>query len=664
MTSSRHNQVVAAWLALALAAGPRAGGQPPPPPEPPQALKLRLSEPFIAGEMEYRDEKAQLAGAGTSSRDTTLDFTPSAGFSYEGSLYHPSVLSFDGLVEQGLTLGRRTYDDGTRERNDDRDFRLQRYNLDMTLLREKPYAATLYANRTEDRRDYGDLQRFTTDSDSYGVRLGYRTEPVPVTLNVGRWEETIDDPDRPTTRRENTATLTASNTRDLRDSSRLNYSFVDYRQEEQRELSNEGRSHTVNLNDLQYFGRSDRARLNSSFYFNDIDSSATATRTFNLREDLSVQHSRHLASEYAYTFDRNSANGSTSTRNTLEGDLTHRLAASLESRVGAMGEIVQVAGGVDQRTWRAGPRASENYTKRLSSWGRLRLNAGVQYLRETQDTTGGGTVAVIDEEIRLTDGQPAFLGQSNVDQESIVVTDQRGSTLYLAGPDYTVARRGSFTEIARVFGGRIPNGSIVSVSYQAQTQPDATVNSWDNNQGAELSLFRDRLAFYVTRRQVDISGGSSLTFQAYEDVIAGTRGTWRWTSAGYERGEHTADELDFTSDRTWQQVSASVLDGVVLSLDASQARITYPDIEDVRRIESYHARCNAQVLSPLWVSLTAGSWRERTDTSDRDVRSAEAGFTYRFAKLQVRGSWRYEDEDNSGEKRERNWIDLRIVRRF
>ncbi len=661
----RAARLLAVPLSLALSTGPRAWAARSAPPEAPQMLKLRISDPYLALEYEYQNETTHYATGGNASKDSVQDFTPSAGFNFSGSLYHPSVVSFSGGVEEGLTLGKRTYTYSGPTINENRDFQLQRYNADLTILREKPYAITLYGSQNQDRRDYGDFQRYTTDSKAYGTRLGYRTGIVPVSLSLGHWDETIDDPDRPMFRSENTMMLTAENHRYEHDRTTANFTLNDFRQEDNGIVDNQGHVTTLNANDAQYFGKDGHARLASSLNFNDLSANVTSTRSLSLRENYYVKYTDHLWGNYAYTFDDNSSNGSDTRRNVIEGDLNHRLAASLDSKIGALAEADTTTGnGANQKLYRYGPRIGEVYNKRLSTWGHLRLNAGANYYRESQNNAGSTTIAIIDERVQLTDGVPAILAKADVDNGSIVVTDSSGATLYLLNLDYRIVPRGSFTEIQRVFGGRIANGATVSVSYRAQAQPGAHVTTIDSNEGAELALFKDLLTFYATHRNVDSSGGESLTFQTYSDTIEGARVSKGWVTAGYEHSDHSSVELDYNSDRTFEQLSIPLFDGALLGLDASQSRIRYPVLHDTRTLETYTARYQQQLLASLWCSLAAGWYTEKETAGNRDVKSAEAEINYRYGKLEARASAKMETEDNSGEKRDSSWLFLRVVRHF
>jgi hypothetical protein len=666
LRTGRRARLVAVFLAIDLFQGPAAWTQPLQQPEPPQILKLKLNDPYLAFEFEDQSDKLRFHDPAGSSEDRTTDYTPSAGVSFSGSIYHPTVAMFSGIVEEGLTLGRRKFGSNGDTTTQKQDFELQRYGLDLTLLREKPFLINLYANRSQDRRDYGDFQSFTTHSDGYGTRLGYRAGPVPITFNAGRWTESVDNPDRPSSRTEDTVNFSAQNHRYLRDSTTLSYTFNEYRQEENNALSNQGHSQTLSLNDSEYFGKADRNRLTSSLYFNSIDSQLSQTRSVNLREGLGLSHSSHLSSDYSYAFDYNTAGGSDNYRNTVEAGLTHRFTASLESRIGALAETSTSSGsdGSGQRYERYGPRASETYNKRLSTWGHLRLFAGVDYFRESQHSQGGGALSVIDEQIRLADGQPAILGRPNVDPASILVTDRGGTTVYSQGFDYLVVSRGNFTEIDRVFGGHIPNGSTVSVSYNAFATPDGTVDTLQSDEGAEINFLKDLLALYVTHRKANSTGGQSLTFQEFDDLVAGARANYGWIGGGYEHGEHTASELDYNSDHTYEQLNIPLGDGVSLTLDAGQSRINYPALNEVSKIDTYSARCQARLLSSLWANALVGTYHQTTSSTTRDVKNAEAGFTFRYAKFNLRLSYRFEDEDNSGEKRERNWVDMRAERHF
>src|SRR5882762_1774402 len=84
-------------------------------------------------------------------------------------------------------------------------------------------------------------------------------------------------------------------------------------------------------------------------------------------------------------------------------------------------------------------------------------------------------VSVTGEQHIISDTNPPTLNQPNVFTNTIVVTDIPGSTTYTQGVDYAVTNLPSgLTQLSRVPGSAIPDGSTISVGYDFLGQPVAT----------------------------------------------------------------------------------------------------------------------------------------------------------------------------------------------
>ena len=634
--------------------------------EKPQLLRLRVTEPYLSLEVESDEQATRLGGvdAGDTTHDQILDITPSVGLTLSGSVGHPDLLSFSLQTEYGRTWGEREWDDGEGVRRDDRDFELQRYYASITLLREKPYAINLYGSRSRDLRDFGDYQSYITEMESEGVRLQYARGLLPWSLSASQSDERVDDPDRPSRRQEETVTFQADNHRDERGRTSLRLATTDFRQEDFDRVTNEGTSRSAALNDESALGPSLRVRLYSSLNYNELEATQLDQVSYSAREELRIRLSDAWSAEVGYLFDERDTSDTDSTRHTADAYLVHQWRDILTSRWGGEAQWYNTRGeGVDEDLYHIGPRLEEHLTQPLGSWGRLRVNLAYDYFRESQ-TAAGDRIVVVGEKVRLTDGQVALLSQPNADASSIVVSSSDGTTLYQEGLDYRIVQRDGSTELQRVFGGRIANGETVSVDYTAASKASGSVDTEDHNDSAELELFDQRLVLYARRREVNTVGGDSLTFEEFADSAVGARFNWGVLSLGAEQQEYGSSFLSYRAYRFNQQMTLPLGEGTSLTLEASQSRTDYRNVDDLRDVDTYSARYYLQATRRLRLELLGGLYRERGTVSDHDVTTAGLNMDYKLRQLETRLTYKYENEDTSGEERERHWLYLQAKRRF
>lgn len=164
--------------------------------------------------------------------------------------------------------------------------------------------------------------------------------------------------------------------------------------------------------------------------------------------------------------------------------LEHQLFDSLTSEVGVNG-LDQYFG--DSETLRNGGRVSLVYRKD-TSFGQL--NASLVPSGYIQDETGtpDRQLPVSDEPHRYSLGVPIFLNNLNVDPSTILVTDDRGLTIYNDPMDYTVRQGGPSTEIVIAVGSRILPGDTILVSYRFTVGSDKEFRSLSNQANLVLNF--------------------------------------------------------------------------------------------------------------------------------------------------------------------------------
>ena len=205
-----------------------------------------------------------------------------------------------------------------------------------------------------------------------------------------------------------------------------------------------------------------RITLNRPEKYNAIDR--------QMAKELVEAFPRNLKSAWQYRYHGVNYDGSRSGTHDLLASLSHQLYASLRSMVSIEGSLRDLTG-IGSSSERSGRtiKWSENYSKRLSTWGRLRLDSGLSLLHGRYGAPPD-TSLVGEQTITLKDGNIVFLAEPNIDRSSIVISDSSGTISYMETLDYTVVQQGVSTEIRRVSGGTIPDGASVLVEYTAENQ--------------------------------------------------------------------------------------------------------------------------------------------------------------------------------------------------
>jgi hypothetical protein len=189
-----------------------------------------------------------------------------------------------------------------------------------------------------------------------------------------------------------------------------------------------------------------------------------------------------------------------------------------------------------------GGRLTENYLKWLGDWGRLNVSvsphASITYNRLEEDT------AFVFEEAHVLIGtQFVVLGQSNIIESSIVVTDENGSIVYGSG-DYTITQIGGGleTRLERTVLSNIADGERVHVDYEYELTGDN--DTLTTGVGVHTSLsFLDHWMVFAHYDTVDyhvLSGDEDdLRFNSFDRYIAGMEynGQWFAAKAKYEEND-------------------------------------------------------------------------------------------------------------------------------
>ncbi|MEW6719743.1 MAG: hypothetical protein AB1346_04760 [Thermodesulfobacteriota bacterium] len=608
-------------------------------------------------DVEGQREKREVQGE-TNERNY-LYVEPVLGLGLRGSVYHPNLLEFNLKAEGGLSRQELTLDPpgGTSRSTKS----LQRYHGGAAILRAKPYATSLFAEKDITYQDFDFFSRARVDAQRFGGNTGYSTGPAPFRLGYSRLEEDVTGlRNGNSSNDEELFTFTAHNERGKTGSTEFTYQSDDFRREQEGSPTVSGTEYTFNLSDAETWGKGDRNRLRSALYYHRLDGSTIDTRSLTLREDFESKHSRNLTGNYRYSFDRRTSGPVDSDLHEGGALVRHQLYESLTSALDLHGSRIRSdSPDTTFLSTRYGAGVDESYTKRLPARSRLSLGVAVRLDREDRETTGA-VLPVLDEAHTLTDGIPTFLIQSNVLRVSSV-TDPAGFP-FTETLDYVILPLGAQTEIRRVSGGRIPNGGAVLVDYTAAAPPSDAFSTLFRSGRVRLDLYDRLLSLYGRISVLSISGGESLVLQDISDRVVGAETLWRWLRAGAEYEDYRSNLSPYRAMRAFESLSFEPTKSSTLTFDFTESRTTYPEDGLTQRTSSSIGRFRARVASSLFFSLEGGKRRERGRSLDQDQKTVRTALDFAYGQLTANAGYEFLDETLRGERHVRHYYFLRMKR--
>ncbi len=656
------------WLGASLLAGFAlcGWGQTGELPEEPRWLSLRLADAYLATEVESEMEERTLPNEKRPLTRERLLVAPTVGLGVRGSVYHPNLLDFSLSSEAGpawqdvsITVPALSLE-GARSSWG----LLQRYQGSVSVLKEKPYATTFFANRSDTFREYDFFSRAKVFTQTYGGRVGYATGPVPVSLSATHTEEDVTGLLRPTRREDTTLVFDAHHERSAERQTDFSYSVNQFLQEEVGSYRQEGLNHSIQLFDTEAFGKTNRCKLNSSLLYNELDTDLTPASSLTMRENLTVEHSKTFQSRYEYGFNRSTSGSAENVGHEGRAGVQHQLFESLTSGLELRGSTTEATAPESRLSaTRFGAAWTESYAKKLGSWGKLTFG-GLVSVGWEERSSQGQVIFVIDEAHTLKDGVVTFLNQPRVVLSSLHVTDSTGTVLYGELLDYRVWTEGPRVELRRVPGGRIPDGGTVFVDYQAVGQPADAFTTFTDQCHVRLELWKGLLALYGRVNFVENSGGRSLVLEEVTATTGGAELAWGPLHTAVEYQLYDSNLAPYETVRVSQNLTWDLAEGLTFTLDGGASWTEFVQANRQQRDSHAIGRWRARLTSALSVDAEGGVRVTEGAGVDQTLATARFGLEFAMNKLAVRLSYDFQDQDYLGELRNRHFLSFRMKRIF
>ena len=629
----------------------------------PRPFMWDLTDFYLQTDVQYEQERQSSGSPPSTYTRSQLTVDPVLGLGVDGSVYHPNLVQFHLDTELGVSWEDTETSPGSTSSTG--KF-LQRYHGSVDFLDQKPYATSVFGDKDMTYRDYDFFSRVRIDSEHCGGRTGYLAGPLPFTVSVQHFNETEENPVRPRDFRQDTVSFNTQNHRVQFDGdTRLTYNVNDFRRHDDGFNTTFGLSQNLNLCDNETFGAQKKIRLASLVNYSSLSETTLPTDQLILQEALRVQHTPKLQSYSTYLFNTTSAGSSDANTHDAQLGLDYQMLPDLATGADVHGDLTQSASpGSSLETKLLGSGLNAQYTPTLSSWAHLTAGDDAHFDHEDRNASGL-TQNIFGEQHTLTDGSVTLLDDPNVSAGSIHVWgDAAHSIAYFEGVDYLVIPHGVYTQIQRIPGGTIPNGSVVYVDYTSGLQGSASYDSIANTAVLRLDFWNGLLGVYGRWSYQQYSGGKNLQLRMLDDKTVGVDSAWRGFRAGAEYETVDSNLAPYDRTRFTQSAHFQPGDKTDLTVNFDEGWTDFRDNHLRHTSYGFITRVQQQFTRRLTGGAEGGMRFERGDTFNRDLATARVWLDWTIGKLSVQASYEFNDESHPSDQQNRNYVSLRIRRDF
>lgn len=640
MRPSRRDQLWK-WIVLCTAAGAaaRSGAQQRAPAvEEPRLLRFQLREVSTGVYSEGSFENASYGDGSTTASSRHIFVGPLLGLNFDGSVYHPNLMTYQFLSEGALGWMSDRSESGQASSSLNEFSYLGNINASANFLANKPYNAGLFATYNHSYRDNDFFTRLIVDQWRYGGQANYQKEAFGVSGYYTRRDENTSGYGGLTQTHDNTAGINARSDRRTGGTT-LNYTYNDYSRVDY-DVPSGGVNNSVALADNERFGSLEQTRLNSRASYTRNEFEAAPNEEFATEAVLSTEHRENLSSLYQVSYDHYTTDDYTSSGIFGQAQLQHQLYESLQSTVTILGADNDTSGRFSTGYNRYyGGGYGFAYTKQLSSSSRLRIDNSFVLEHVDQKSIG---IAENERHSFIGSGTPDsfFLNLPYVDEATIMVWNVGRTRLYIRGIDYTVFRNGALTGIRRVTGSDIDN--IVVADYRAAPSPAGSYESFSDHLGVRFELFDNLWGVYGRAQWFLNNAPPDLLVQDITSYTFGTDVTWRWLRAGAEYEIYDSTFSSYRATRLFEGATFALDDASSFGLDFTQSWTDYINSDDSLEEYRFIARYHRNFSSRLVVNVDAGVDFQRGMGPDRTLAVFRPALRYQVGRTTINAEYNLE----------------------
>ncbi|HEU6446874.1 MAG TPA: hypothetical protein VFV23_00365 [Verrucomicrobiae bacterium] len=626
--------------------------------------RLRYLDFDIEGERDiYR-----APGAGGNFENDRLYLLPRAGISWDNYIYHPNLLTYSLLFEPGYLWENS----GRSDRMYISDRLMLNGHFTVNLLQAKPYSTSVFYNRSHEEQKYDFFNSATVDSEGWGGTTGYRDGPVPMTLTFQQSHEDSDGLNQTAITDQTTLNFQAKNQRAREDETDLNYQYGEFDRETDVYTSSyksENIYHHAMLSDSEHFTKS---LLRTTILFDDIESDLTSSKNLNAAINYSYEHTPNLHSFYNYSFSYFDGYQSDSMQHFATAGIQHQLYESLSSSADLHGSTLSSdSSGATFDSYTGGVSGSENYSKRIGAFAHLSLSESASYDVTFQNT--GGQSLLIANESHSVPATGLVRLNSPRDTAIVSVTDSTGSITFLPDIDYTVIKTTEPWQIQLTPTGesKLPADKTILVTYTVQPNPSGDYSQFTDSAQIRMDFWNMFGVYARYNFTQNHASASDFVLEDVDEFQVGGDFNWRGVQLSANYTDRHSSLYDYQSVTLTEGYSRQVFTHSTIGINFNQQWSYYPAGSGSSATQSQDMTFYNYMVHYDWHPFVGFNWsaeagfqQQRGVGLDQDLFAARTYLNWFIGKLEIHVGYEYENQDFTGQTRERNFAFLRLRRNF
>ena len=615
-----------------------------------------LSLEDIAGAflLEYQNTDENLDSGGITTYDLNRRLLQGGiQFDTVGSIYHPNLLTFRAKVNLiGLRSHRYSFTDTTVNN----DFN-NAYDINLAILKKKALSLELFWLRSFSTSDRAFIERYFMITESAGALLQSKARILPFRLEIYK-RDMVSQSEVFLERDEKTKNVEFKSELIEAERSRTNL-FVRWKDYYESRYDIAYESLDTRMNFLHSYGPKRRNRLLSLLSLNRM------IGDYNIKRIQFVTN----ASQYlldplflngTYTFNWEDTLDRSARRHRLTGSINHQWYQSLTS-------AFQLGGRVENSTFQniegLHVQLSSNYTKKIPT-GRVQLSFLLR--RENSDFSSRNGIIYTNEAFDFPLSDAYILSRPGIDADSIRITNEDLTYVYLEGVDYQIDLVNNTVIIFRLPGGAIQRGTKLLVHYDYLSYPDHRLETRVYQLFFQLNLLKYFYTYYSegSNQNTAVSEYVVPPYESYKTRRIGAKFDARILNLEYSREKRDSTLSDYDA---WNFRGAAGL-RLFRTLDLS-GYIGWNQTEYQPQIftSKYHTRsfeCSYTPRSNLTAAFIIRKIRYSTDTYSRVREGIVFKVQWQIRKIIVNVFYEYIFNRAEITVRERNFFRLSVRRTF
>lgn len=652
------------WLAGLSVVGFAAGFAPALRAQDPEWFRLN-GLPQVSVGVDAEGSTEQTTVRGNRSTYDHISVTPLVGLRSSGSIYHPNLLTFDLSGELGWGWDSTTSRSSGFNQVRDENAELLRYLAQINFFSTKPYNASVFAAQDHTFRDYGTFNTYTVDATRYGGRVNWTDGAYTLNADLGYRNEQASG---------------------LTDSSELTETYLNFLGIHKRksgqttltlranELENilsyggryDSKNWSAGVSDSEMFGRRHQISTGTGLSYSQSEYSGQQYNTVNVSENVTVNHRPKLDSYLTVDFNHSELHPITSSRVQGTVGVRHQLYESLASNLEGHGSHQEDTADTGGSTYdRYGLGLNENYTKRLQSWGRLSLGAGVVVDHQEQNSPAGLQTWFDEPQQIYQLSSPVYLKVFLTHPRVNNVMEVKSGGYTLPVSDYLVIQSGELTEIQLVASPSFPtaslmvNGSLaVTITYQSQSLGSSSYDTFSASAQFRLDLW-NRLGLYGRLNWLDNNAPPEVLTQTLTDLVLGADYKRKWFRTGAEYESYDSNYTQYQALRFFQSFDFALSDASSLGFDFNETFYHYPNDGDQSQYQ-FTSRYNVRLPLSLTWYLEGGGLVQEISRTEQIQGVARTGIGWSRGKLSLRAGYEFNTQSTASS----GFTEERIKHRF